>query len=51
MNKEIETSIKALAEKADAKDANDALKFSQAALNLIHVIEVVAGIKHLERNP
>lgn len=32
----IEKAIKALAEKTIASDANDAMKFSQAALNLMN---------------
>ena len=49
MKNEIEKAIKLLAEKItnDVK-ADDALKFTQAALNLAHVEETLAGAKHLE---
>lgn len=49
MEAHIETAIKLLAEKItkDVK-ADDALKFTQAALNLAHVLATQAGTKHME---
>ena len=48
MKPEIENAIKLLAEKitSDVK-ADDALKFTQAALNLAHIEATLAGAKHL----
>ena len=49
MKTEVENAIKLLAEKitSDVK-ADDALKFTQAALNLAHVEATLVGAKHLE---
>lgn len=42
---EVKTAIKTLAGKAEkAPDATDALKFSQAALNLTHILSVKKGV-------
>ena len=42
MKDELEKAVKHCAEKAiKAKDSNDALKFTQAALNAAHTINVV----------
>lgn len=48
MNEELEKAIKLLAAKitADVK-ADDALKFTQAALNLAHVEATLTGAKYL----
>ena len=46
MQTEIETAIKALAEKAkEAKQPHEAMQFAQAALNLAHTAETVANTK------
>jgi hypothetical protein len=47
MKIELETEIKSLAKKADrtGADANDALKFTQAALNLAHVVATFDAIE------
>ena len=49
MKNEIENAIKLLTEKitGDVK-ADDALKFTQSALNLAHVANTLVGAKHLE---
>jgi hypothetical protein len=49
METAIESAIKLLAEKitGDIK-SDDALKFTQAALNLAHVEATLAGARHLE---
>ncbi len=48
MYDEIEKSIKSLAKKSDSDTENDALKFSQAALNLAHTLAtLVAARKEL----
>ena len=41
----IEAATKALAVKAGTADANDALKYSQAALNLAHVLATLNYMK------
>jgi len=42
MNVKIEKKIEVLADQVkEAGDANDALKYTQAALNLAHVLEIV----------
>ena len=46
MQTEIETAIKALAEKAkDAKQPHEAMQFAQAALNLAHTVGIIANTK------
>lgn len=51
MNVDTKEAIEALRDKAkNANDANDALKFSQSALNLAHVSTTLAGIRHLEKS-
>lgn len=47
MKTEIETVIKLLAEKVDAEvKSEDALRFTQAALNLAHVLATLNNIKN-----
>ena len=41
----IEATIKDLAVKAGAAEANDVLKYSQAALNLAHVLATLYNMK------
>lgn len=49
MKPEIENAIKLLAEKiTGAVKSDDALKFTQAALNLAHVEATLIGAKHLQ---
>ena len=47
MKNEIERAIKLLAEKVDASvKSEDALRFTQAALNLAHVLATLNNIKN-----
>jgi len=51
MKTEIENAIKILAEKITCEvKADEALKFTQAALNLAHLGSVLADTKRLESN-
>jgi len=48
MKTEIENAIKLLAEKIDSNvKADDALKYTQAALNLAHVVATLEGANQL----
>ena len=50
MENAIKNGIKLLAEKITTEvKSEDALRFTQAALNLAHVLSTEAGIKHLEK--
>lgn len=46
----LETKIEALAKKSDNSNSGDALKYSQAALNLAHVFATVAAIRNENNN-
>ena len=45
MNTTIESAIKILAKKAEACDPHGAMQFTQAALNLAHVLQVMKQIE------
>lgn len=50
MNDAIESAIKLLAKKINSDiKADDALKFTQAALNLAHVVATLAGVRQLPK--
>jgi len=50
MEKAIRDGIKLLAEKITKETkSEDALRFTQAALNLAHVLSTEAGITHLQK--
>jgi predicted transcriptional regulator len=51
MEAEIKPIIKRLADMSvEDRDANDALKYSQAALNLAHVLQVLAQTEYMKMN-
>ncbi len=48
---DVKTTIESLAKKAgETKDSQDALRFSQAALNLAHVQATIVGANVLEKS-
>lgn len=50
MNSDIEKAIEILAKRiTDASTPDEALKFTQAALNLAHVHATLEGAKHLQK--
>ena len=50
MNAKLETAINLLADKiTSATTPDEALKYTQAALNLAHVEATLVGSKHLEK--
>ena len=52
MKNEIETAIKLLSEKIDQSvKSEDALRFTQAALNLAHVLATMDNMEKLKQRP